>query len=44
MFDALYKMPNGIGRVIVEKSDDMLATLLGRFCPLVELHDNKDFF
>ena len=44
MIDALYKMPNGIGRVIVEESDDILATLLERFCPLVELHDYKVFF
>ena len=43
MFDNVYKMPNDIGRIIMEESDDILATLLGRLCPSVELHDNKEF-
>ena len=43
MFDELHKMPNGIGSRIIEESNDILATLLRRCCPAVEIHENKDF-
>ena len=43
MYEDVYRMPNGVGRVIMEESDDTLATLLGRLCPLVDVQDNKNF-
>ena len=43
MYEDVYRMPNGVGRVIMEESDDTLATLFGRLCPLVDVQDNKNF-
>ena len=39
MFNAILKMPNGIGIGIIERSDVILATLLGKICIDVSMCD-----
>ena len=39
MFNAIFKMPNGIGIRIIERSDVILATLLGKTCIDVSMCD-----
>ena len=32
MFDEIENLQNGMGRIIVEESNDILATILGKIC------------
>ena len=36
-------MPDGIGNMIVNESDDILATLLGEYCSTIDIQSSFDF-
>ena len=44
LFERVIKMPDDIGRLILERSDDILATMMGRFCPGIETPDMFNFW
>ena len=43
-FEEINNMPNGIGRYVLYNTDDILATMLGKFCIGVETNDMYSFW
>ena len=43
MFDEMNSMYNGAGRHIINESDDILATILGKICTTIDLRYFVDF-
>ena len=44
MFSEINKMPSEIGKQIVDLSDDILATILGKYCDIVDVQIMIDFW
>ena len=44
MFSEIDKLPDGIGKQIVRSSDDILVTILGKFCTSVDTHNMVEFW
>ena len=44
LFRQINEMPNGVGKSILDRSDDFLSTLLGKFCPGIDKGSMFEFW